>query len=221
MNESETRVALRLFELGAVKFGAFKLKLHEKNPDAPLSPIFLNLRTPNNPKPGPLEGIVLEGIGELLHAKAASKCLSFAAVAPIPNAGDPLAYTFVHAASKAGCLYEIIRLIKSERDGKRSISGVQPTAVRRDQPVLLIDDLITEADSKFEAIRALEKEGFPVRDVLVLVDREQGGTEELAKAGYRLHNVFTLMQLVRFYREQKMISDAKETEVLEYLAANR
>ncbi len=30
----------------------FKLKLHETNPDEPRSPIFLNIRTPNNPKPG-------------------------------------------------------------------------------------------------------------------------------------------------------------------------
>jgi len=32
-----------------------KLKLHEKNPDAPLSPFYINLRDRNNPKPGPLD----------------------------------------------------------------------------------------------------------------------------------------------------------------------
>lgn len=37
-------LALHLFEIGAIKFGAFKLKLHEKYPDAPLSPIYIDLR---------------------------------------------------------------------------------------------------------------------------------------------------------------------------------
>jgi len=38
------KLALDLFGLGKIKFGAFKLKLHEKNPDAPLSPIYIDLR---------------------------------------------------------------------------------------------------------------------------------------------------------------------------------
>ena len=38
----------------------FRLKLHEKTPLAPLSPIYLNLRTPDNPKPGPLTLEIVE-----------------------------------------------------------------------------------------------------------------------------------------------------------------
>ena len=37
-------LARALFACGAVKFGAFKLKLHQTNPDAPLSPIYFNMR---------------------------------------------------------------------------------------------------------------------------------------------------------------------------------
>src|SRR5262245_7112344 len=33
-----------LLASGAVRFGAFRLKLHEQRPEAPLSPIYLNLR---------------------------------------------------------------------------------------------------------------------------------------------------------------------------------
>ena len=33
-----------LLASGAVKFGAFRLKLHETQPDAPLSPMYVDLR---------------------------------------------------------------------------------------------------------------------------------------------------------------------------------
>src|SRR3712207_6699196 len=38
------RLARALVEAGAIQFGAFRLKLHEERPDAPLSPLYINLR---------------------------------------------------------------------------------------------------------------------------------------------------------------------------------
>ncbi len=40
MEKIYTDVADIILERGAFKFGAFKLKLHEKNPNAPLSPFY-------------------------------------------------------------------------------------------------------------------------------------------------------------------------------------
>ena len=58
LNKVQRDFALRLHEIGAVKIdtrldGGFKLKLHEKNPDAPLSPFYLNIRMQGH-KDGPL-----------------------------------------------------------------------------------------------------------------------------------------------------------------------
>ena len=39
-----TEVAANLLKVGGVKFGEFRLKLHEKNDRAPLSPIYFDLR---------------------------------------------------------------------------------------------------------------------------------------------------------------------------------
>lgn len=66
--QAEEDLALKLFDIGAVQFGEFKLKLHEKNPDAPLSPIFFNFRTPDNPKPGPLTDEVLDLVGKVVDS---------------------------------------------------------------------------------------------------------------------------------------------------------
>lgn len=66
------------------------MKLHEKNPDAPLSPFFLNLRSGDNPKPGPLASVDFDLIARALWEKTTEEGLSFQAIVGIPNAGDPI-----------------------------------------------------------------------------------------------------------------------------------
>ena len=44
MTATQRAFADALLACGAVKFGAFRLKLHEREPDAPLSPIYVDLR---------------------------------------------------------------------------------------------------------------------------------------------------------------------------------
>ena len=72
--------------------------------------------------------------------------------------------------------------------------------------VLLVDDLVTQADSKLEAIRGLEGQGLIVRDVVVLVDREQGGIRQLARVGYRCHAALKLSDILSFYLESRKIT---------------
>jgi uridine monophosphate synthetase len=59
---------------------------------------------------------------------------------------------------------------------------------------VLIDDIITDGASKLEAIAPLEEAGLVVKDLVILVDREQGGRELLAARGYALHAVLTISQ---------------------------
>ena len=60
--------------------------------------------------------------------------------------------------------------------------------------VVLIDDIITDGASKFEAIAPLEEAGLVVKDLVILIDREQGGRELLAARGYTLHAILTISQ---------------------------
>ena len=46
----------------------------------------------------------------------------------------------------------------------------------------MLDDLVTTGGSKLEALAPLLDAGLKVKDVVVLVDREQGGKAELAAA---------------------------------------
>ena len=63
--------------------------------------------------------------------------------------------------------------------------------------VVVIEDLVTSGGSVLKAIETLEAAGLVVQDVAVLIDRQQGGPEALAAAGYRLHAVLTMTQILQ------------------------
>lgn len=67
--------------------------------------------------------------------------------------------------------------------------------LRDNSKIGLVDDLITTADSKIEALKLVmdEKERLglgqvKITDVYILLDREQGGPETLNKYGIKTHN---------------------------------
>ncbi len=67
------------------------------------------------------------------------------------------------------------------------------------------------------AIEPLEAAGLTVRDVVVLIDREQGGREELEAAGYRLHAVLRLRWMLDRLVEAGRIEAGKRDEVVAFL----
>jgi len=54
-----------------------------------------------------------------------------------------------------------------------------------------MDDLITSGGSLRRAAEAVRAEGGLVADVVVLLDREEGGKENLAKDDMKLHYLLT------------------------------
>jgi len=229
MDFAKRQIALTLFEVGAFQDKrqsdegkGFKLKLHEKDPQAPLSPIYLNLRTPDNPKPGPLTPGLVSLIGEVLYAAACRHELQYIRVAGVPRAGNPLAEAFSKAALLFGrpTKIPVLKLAKRECGESRQVVTILEGEYCKGDIVLLIDDLITKADSKFEAIGVLESRGLIVRDVLVLVDREQGGAQQLKKKGYNLWASFTLSGLLDLYLETHQIDQDLYEEIKTYLATS-
>lgn len=223
METSLRALAFRLFDCGAIldksqspNGRGFRFKLHERNPDAPLSPIRLNLRTPNHPsEPGPLTEEILCEIAQSLYEKTQNDI--FDAVVGIPYAGEPLAESFARIND-----IPIVPL-KKEVDPdtqKRRIAGIGSDVTPQGEWILVLDDLITQADSKLETIHVLEEAGYRVHTVVVIVDRLQGGSAILEQRGYEVLALFTLPELIQLYHETGRISNELYAEIIAYLATN-
>lgn len=207
LTETQETLALSLFEIGAIKFGAFRLKLHQTNPDAPLSPYYVDLRVlPRHPK------VMREVAG--VYAGLAKNIRGYDACLGIPEAGNPLATAF-SLETETPQIY-----LRKEAKVGHGIEGNFMTPFTPGEMVLVIDDLVTKADSKLETIAVLEEAGLKVHDVVVLVDREQGGAGQLADRGYTLNAAFRFTQLLDFYHRVGKVDDAKYQEARKYLAAN-
>lgn len=58
--------------------------------------------------------------------------------------------------------------------------------------VVIVDDVVTTGGSTLKAIHAAQEQGFRVVQIVVLVDRLEGGGEKLASLGIPYEAVFTL-----------------------------
>ena len=191
---------LDLIKIGVVKFGRFKLK------SGKISPIYIDLRILVS-YPSVLKRVAHLYLNIL-------KELKFDRLVAIPYTALPI----TGAISLEGNLPWIYSRKEIKKYGtKRLIEG----EYRRGERAVLVDDLITTGLSKFESIKILEKEGLKVSDIVVLIDRGEGGKEELKKRGYNLHSVFTLKEILDILEQTKVVSKKKIDETRVYLKLDK
>jgi len=191
-----TSLADKLLSAGCIKFGEFTLKSGLK------SPIYIDLRQIiTYPK-------LLEQIGQAYLPIL--KELKFDRIAGLPYAAIPI----VTAISLAGTYPMIYPRKEAKSYGtKAEIEGEYHAG----ETAVIIDDLATTGGSKFEAIEKLTGAGLVVKDVVVLVDRQSGAKESLAQAGYSMHAVLTITQMLDYWEETGKIDKAKVTETRNFL----
>lgn len=190
-------IVLDLARIGAVRFGQFTLKSGQ------VSPVYIDLR-------------VLVSYPDLLMrvADAYSRLLSgleYDRIAAIPYAAIPIASAVSLCTGrpmiyprKEVKTYGIHRAIEGEfKIGERAV---------------ILDDLITTGASKLEVIQPLLSAGLKVHDIVVLIDRQGGGVEDLVRAGYRVHSVVTLTEMLQILTVHRLIEPAQAQMVRDWLA---
>jgi len=106
-----------------------------------------------------------------------------------PIVGSMLALAGMEDLSLKGF---IVRKASKEHGTKSLIEG----PVAEGDRVVIIEDVVTTGGSSIQAIAAVREMGADVSRVLAIVDREQGGTDNLAEQGCRLEAIFTAQELL-------------------------
>ena len=199
MTELDTRLmslADKLLEAGCIKFGSFTLKSGLQ------SPIYIDLRQIiTYPK-------LLEQIGAAYLPLL--KELKFDRIAGLPYAAIPIA-TAISLQGNYPMIYP--RKEAKTYGTKAEIEGEYHAG----ESVVIIDDLATTGGSKFEAIEKLTSAGLVVKDVVVLVDRQSGAKESLKQAGFAMHAVLTITQLIDYWEQTGKVEKDKIGETRKFL----
>ena len=197
MNE---KIAKALTDANVVKFGEFTLA------SGLVSPIYVDLRVlPSYPDS---MAAVTEELVKVV------KKLKPDVVAGAETAGIPLS-TAISLKTKIPMIY--VRKRPKSYGRQEQIEGM----LKKDQKVILIDDMATNAFSKLKFVDGIKQAGGVVEDVLIVLDREQGGVEALSKEGVKLHSLITLKELLGYMKASNMIDDGKYNEILIYLKQNK
>ena len=163
-----------LTEINTIKFGEFTLR------SGKTSPVYVDLR-PIIAYPKLLREVACALWGKVKNLQTTLLC-------GVPYTALPIA-TCISLDQDLPMV--ICRKEAKEYGTKKQVEGV----FKKGQNCLVIEDVVTTAGSVIKTIEVLQQQGLQVTDVVVLVDRQEGGRKALEEKGYRLHSVFTLDDL--------------------------
>lgn len=77
---------------------------------------------------------------------------------------------------------------------QKVIEGMDPDGLR----VVIVDDVVTSGRSVLKAVRLAKEAGAEIAAVVCLVDREQGGAEQIREEGVAFEAICTVGDIERF-----------------------
>lgn len=201
MLDNTSRIADALFRSGCLKFGSFRIKSGTE------SPYYIDLsRLLASPSDFcALVDVAVTGIKKLATSQRIDK------LASIELKGALI-------LPSIGCRLNLPCIIVRKEEKTYGATGrVTGADVVRGENILFFDDVVSEGLSKLEGIRPLEELGARVESIMVVVDREQGGKENLEKRGYKVHALTKVSDIVASLLKSKQISNENASRVLEYV----
>ena len=200
LTPADTQLIDDLYDIQSLKFGEFKIK------SGALSPFYVDLRVIIS-RPGVLRAVAdrLLPLVTPLHGQH---------VAGIPYAGLPIA-TAVSLAGNIPLLYA--RKEAKDYGTRRLVEGKYAPG----ETVVMIDDVISDGASKFEAAAPFEAAGLKIRDFVILLDREQGGADRLKERGYTLHSALKITDVLAYLQEKGHLDAAMHRRCLDFIATTR
>lgn len=191
---------LECYQLGIIKFGRFTLKSGIE------SPFYVDLRPlASDPK-------ILKKLANYLLDMLPLD--NFDIICGVPYAALPMAT----AMSLESYLPLIIKRKEAKQYGtKKLIEGLYS----KGQNCLIVEDVITSGKSLLETIPEIENEGITVSDIVVVLDRQQGGKEMLEAKGLNVHSLFNITEVCEILHKNGLIAEDEVLRINDFLQGNQ
>ncbi len=184
-----------LYQIGVIQFGEFQLKSGQT------SSLYINLRK-------------IISYPDLLRTISKRmwdtlKDHRFDVVCGVPYTALPIATCL---SLEHNIPMVMRRKEKKDYGTKQSVEGVFTPG----QQCLVIEDVITTGGSIIETAEELEKSGLNISHVIALIDREQGGKQNLEKK-YTVDTVLSLSTILQSLLQADFVKPAEKTIIEQYL----
>ena len=188
---------------GVVKFGTFTLS------SGKISPYYIDLRlVPSFPE---VFSKVIAAYENSLKVLIGLDNVD--AVGGVPTSG--LTYAAVVAYNlKKPLIY--VRKENKTYGTEKEVEGVLKPGYK----IALIDDLITTGESLVKTIDTLRQKGGEVDNVIVLIDRLEGGANLLAEKGVKLNAITNIGELADLLHEMEIIDSEQHRHIKSQIKAN-
>jgi orotate phosphoribosyltransferase len=201
MSSITDKVANALYLSGCLKFGSFKIK------SGAISPYYIDLaRLLSNPQQlCAIAEVAAEQVRRIMVSdgidKLASIELKGALIVP-----------------SIACKVNLPCVVVRKEEKAYGITGrIAGADVSKGDNILFFDDVVSEGLSKVEGIKPLQELGANVKHLLVVVNREQGGKENLEKLGFRVHALAKISEIVNSLYQNEHIPKEQADKVLGYV----
>jgi len=184
------QVGILLIKNSAIKFGDYILASGKK------SPYYIDLRQTIS-SPITMDWIANAFTRIILNEIGKDK---IDRILGVPTAGVPFATV---VSQKLGLPLIYYRQARKEHGVRKKIEGI----LERNDRVLIVDDLITTGESVIEAAEVVRDQGGVVNELVVLLDREQGGPQKLRVFRIEPHVLFKISDAMMWLHAVGLIED--------------
>ena len=201
MTSTAEKVAGALFRSGCIKFGTFTIKSGAQ------SPYYIDMaRLLASPRElCAIADIATEKIRDIMTSERIDK------LASIELKGALI-------VPSIACRVDLPCVIVRKEAKAYGVTGrIAGADVDKGDNILFFDDVVSEGLSKIEGVKPLQELGANVQHLLVVVNREQGGKENLEKLGFKVHALAEISEVVNALLHTGKISKVQADAVLAYI----